>query len=333
MNIHDPRFFSLLVPTFQETRFLRRMLDYFQSLGYPGGIVLSDNSSGETRDFVTSCAGRYPDLDLEVHLYPHDVRFLDKLVASLRRIESRFVMLHAHDDFMVPAAVEHCANFLDEHPDYRVARGRVAMIGLSKAADTGEVQASIVPHPMRGCEADDPVTRVIEHIERYAAALYSVHEREQLIESFELTERSTKNVIFFQYLSSCVSAFRGKIWCSDELFYVRQGHHDSWSGTLRRGDYEHWPMLITSPHFSGYYQEFRGALCGLIERETNVPAADAGPRIDAAATRLFARSYCGTESENPGEARFIAKLSDPASAENATVRDIVRFVAAYPDTI
>ena len=335
MNIHDAALFSLVIPTFEGTRFLRRLLDYLQQSAFAGSIVLADNSSGEHREYVAACPRRYPDLDLEVHLYPAEVRFLDKMVASLERIDSRFVMLHAHDDFMVPAAVDRCTSFLAAHPDYSVARGRVAMIALSRAEgpDGARVTGSLVPHPMRAYEHDDPVERVLDHIGRYAAAFYSVHERRQLIESFRLTERSTKNVIFFQYLSSCISAFRGKIWCSDELFYVRQGHDDSWSGSLRRGDYEHWPMLITSPSFSRYYQEFRGTLCSLIEREAGLAPGDVGARIDRAAVQLFMRSYCGTEADNPEEARFLARLHDAASNEHATVRALIEFSSRYPDTL
>jgi glycosyltransferase domain-containing protein len=333
MNIHDPALFSVVVPTYQGTRFLRRALDYFRRQDYAGSIVLADNSSGEHREYVAACARDYPDLDLHVHLYPADIRFLDKLVATLERIDSRFVMLHAHDDFMVPAAVERCTAFLAQHPEYSAARGRVAMIALSSGGGSDRIQASLVPHPMRAYEQDDPVERVLDHIERYAAAFYSVHERRQLIESFSLTERSTKNVIFFQYLSSCVSAFRGKIRCLDELFYVRQGHHDSWSGSLRKGDYEHWPMLITSPDFSRYYGEFRSALCALIASETTLATSEFGARIDSAATSLFRRGYCGTEPDNPEETRFLERVQNPASEENATVRGIVEFAAAYPDTI
>jgi glycosyltransferase domain-containing protein len=329
MNIHDPALFSIVVPTYEGTRFLRRLLDYFRTQNYEGSIVLSDNSSAEHREFVSRCPQLYPDLDLQVRSYPEDVRFLDKLVDTLSAIESRFVMLHAHDDFMVPRAVEDCVSFLANNPEYCVARGRIAMIALSRGGE-GRVEASLVPHPMRGYETDDPIERMLDHVQRYAATFYSVHERRQLIDSFAVTEQATKNVIFFQYLSSCIAAYRGKIWCSDALFYVRQGHADSWSGALRRGNYEHWPMLITSPHFSRYYQEFRAALCGLVQ----VGDKEAfGARLDQAATALLARGFCGQESDNSGEARFLDRLRDPASAEHATVGAITKFIAAYPDTV
>ena len=331
LQINDPRIFSLVIPTFNGTAFLRRALEYIQRSAIAGQIVLSDNSEGKHREFVAACADTYEDLWIETHQFPQDIRFLDKMVATLERVESRFVMLHAHDDFMVPVAVDRCVQFLLAHPDYVVARGRVAMFMLPRKPAPGqaELTMSLVPHAMRGYEQPDPVERMLAHIENFAATFYSVHERKCLFDSFRLTEASTKYVIFFQYLSSCLCALQGKIHCSDELFYVRQAHHDSWSGSLKRGSYEHWPMLITSPDFSRYYREFRATLCEQGARRTGQPAAQLGPRIDAAAIGLFRRGFGGLEGDNPAEDLFQQRLRDTTTLESQVLWSVVHFCVKH----
>lgn len=333
MKIHDSSLFSVVVPTFNGTRFLKRLLDYFRHLSFRGRIILADNSSGEHKQFIGSCSREYSDLSIDVSSYPAEIRFLDKLVAALRQINSKFVMLHAHDDFMVPAAVEQCVEFLDANPDYSVARGRVAMFSLTRTGTApDQISVSLVPHPMRAYEQDDVLERTLAHIEQYASTFYSVHSRESLIESFQITEANTKNVIFFQYLSSSLCALKGKVWCSDNLFYVRQGHSDSWSGRLKAGDYEHWPMLITSPDFSRYYQEFRATLCQILERSPGMAASIIGPRIDNAALGLFQRGYCARERDNPEESQFLKRLHDQGSDEYRTLSSVVDFTLKYPQT-
>jgi glycosyltransferase domain-containing protein len=333
MLIHDPSSFSVVVPTFNGTPYLRRLLDYFRHIAFEGAIVLSDNSSGEHREFVMACPREYGDLDIEVRPFAHGVRFLDKLTETLGKMDSRFVMLHAHDDFMIPAAVERCVAFLAENPDYSVARGRVAMIAFARDS-AANLKVSLVAHPMRGYEDDDAPTRVLRHIERYASTFYSVHRREALIESFQRTEAATKNVIFFQYLSSCICVLRGKVCCLDELFYVRQGHEDSWSGNLKNSaDYGHWPMLITAPEFSRYYQEFRTSLSTLVEEACGTPAIEYGSRVDRAAIDLFRRSICGEERDNIEEAQFLERLENTASPENALLKSVIQFAAPYADTL
>jgi glycosyltransferase domain-containing protein len=335
MQIHNPAVFSVLVPTFNGTRYVRRMLDYFRQISFKGQIVLSDNSTGEHRAFVDGCEVSYPELNIVKFLFAENIRFLDKLVATLEKLDSQFVMLHAHDDFLIPASVEGCVGFLQEHTDYSVARGRVAMFALERAgaAEAAPVSVALVPHPMRGYEHPDPFERVIAHVERFAPTFYSVHRRASLIESFRFTEEATKNVIFFQYLSSCLAVLAGRVWCSDELFYVRQGHADSWSGRLNNGrDHEHWPMLITSPHFSNYYQQFRAALLQRLIEYTSGSAETVAQRLDLAAVSLFKRGFCGQDADNPGEVRFLKNLNDQGTREYAGLASIVDFVVAYPDT-
>jgi glycosyltransferase domain-containing protein len=334
MKIYDPGLFSVVIPTFEGTPFLKRTLDYFHHVSFKGRVVLADNSSGDHRKFVAACSSDYPDLALEVRAFPETIRFLDKMAATLEKIDSQFVLLHAHDDFMVPQGVERCVDFLAANPDYSAARGRIAMFALARNAHepAGQVAVSLVPHPMRGYEQPDAVERLLAHIERYASTFYSVHRRECLLESFRFTERATQNVIFFQYLSSCMAALLGKIRCSDELFYVRQGHADSWSGRLKKGDYEHWPMLITSPDFSRYYREFRTALAQYVEKTAGVPVDTIGPRIDVAALGLFQRGYCGREMDNPEESEFIKRLHAAGSDENRVLTSVVDFTLRYPQT-
>jgi hypothetical protein len=185
---------------------------------------------------------------------------------------------------------------------------------------------------MRGYEQPDAVERMLAHIERYASTFYSIHRRDYLLESFRVTERATKNVIFFQYLSSSLAALQGKIWCSNQLFYVRQGHGDSWSGRLKNGDYEHWPMLITSPDFSRYYQEFRMGLANYAGPQSGVAADAVAQRIDVAALGLFQRGYCNREMDNPEEAQFLKRLHAADSEENRAVKSIVDFALRYTQT-
>jgi glycosyltransferase domain-containing protein len=331
MLVNDPTAFSLLIPTFNGTPFLTRTLDYFSAVGFKGQIVLSDNSAPEPRAFVESCPRRYPGLAVKVFTYPEPTRFLAKLTHTLQSLSARCVMLHAHDDFLLPEAAEACVQLLEARPEYSAARGRATMFGLERDADRPP-KLWIIPHTMHAYEQSDPVERVIGHIELYSPAFYSVHRRMNLIECLACTEARTKNVVFFQYLSSAISALQGKIHCSDQLFYVRQKHSKSWSAELYRGDYEHWPMLITSPRFSQYYLEFRDSLAELVAQRCGVDQGDFRRRLDVAATSLMRRGFCMVDTEDPREDQFRERLSNPGSLEHARVQWLLEFTLRYPET-
>ena len=333
--LEDPEAFALVIPTYNGTAFLKRTLDYLREAGFPGLILLSDNSTGAHRDFIPACADSYPELWLETRQYPAAIRFLDKLVDSPEHLDSRSVMLCAHDDFVIVPELDRLVALLEEDSSLAAARGRVAMVELARApgsATAAPPVASLSPHPMRAYLQDDPVERVLDHIRRYASTFYSVHRRANLIESFRLTEAATKNVVFFQYFSSCLAALQGKIACTDSLFYVRQGHAGSWSGSLKRSrDYEHWPMLITSPAWSQYYREFRDALLREIQRRAPSSMVDPGA-LDEAFVALVRRSLTGIEEDNAEEAGFLRRLKEAHTGEHAALARVVAFAARYPDT-
>jgi glycosyltransferase domain-containing protein len=333
MLLDNDHTFSLIIPTYEGTPFLRRCLDYLKSLRYPGQVVLADDSSGAHRAFVESCADAYPELWIELHLFPHGTRFFAKLCQAMERIRARFVMLCGQDDFVIPEGLEQVVRVLDADAGLACARGRVARFRVrakDNAGAAGKVAIDFLQHPMRAYRDAGAVDRVLAHIRNYSAALYSVHRREQLIASFRRTEASTTNVIFMQYLSSCITAAQGRIECADVLFLARQAHAASWAAQLT-SDLEHWPRLAASPHFSTYYQEFRSALLELLCGE---PGADErlGERIDVAFVDLVKLGLCRVAVEDPADAAFYARLQTPGTTEQRVIESIVGFSLGYPET-
>ncbi len=336
MLINDPAAFSLVVPTYNGTPFLRRALDYLRETGFQGQIVLSDNSAPEPRAYVQGCAADYPELSIQVYAYPEATRFLDKLVDTLKQLPSRCVMLHAHDDFFIPQETDACVQFLEAQPAYSVARGLVARVRFERNPRMGpssppELRVSM--QSMRSYEQDDPLERLIDHVAQFTPTFYSVHRRTNLIECYALTEAATQNVIFFQHLFSAIAALQGKIHTSEWLYYVRQGHPRSWSQTLfDSGDYEHWPRLIVSPHYSRYYGEFRRALCDLAAQRFGADPAAFGSRLDDASISLIRRGFCQVGGGTDEKAHHLERVGNPASPEHAFLRQLANFVLKYPDT-
>lgn len=335
MLIDDPGSFCLLVPTYQGTPFLQRLLDFLKAESYPGYIALSDNSSGEHLDFVRACPGRYPELWLEIQEYAPDTGFVDKLARSIARIEARYVMLCGQDDYIVPEGVEQLLQRIDADAGLACVRGRVARFQLRPLANAGAERAAAVDlnkHPMLPYEDADPVRRVLAHMRAYTSTLYSLHRRVPLLESLRRTDSATRNVVFFQYLSSCITVALGRVSCLDTLFLARQIHGQSWSASLA-GDNEHWPLLLTSPKYSDYYLQFRGALIRLLAERPGAPnPAALGAEIDQAYLSLARRALCRTSDSDAGNDAFFVRLQTPGTPENARINGLARFTLPYEGT-
>ena len=334
MLIDDADCFALLIPTYEGTPFLSRLLDFLQAEQYPGHIVLSDNSSGEHRVFVESCQARYPRLWIELQSYDFDIGFLDKLVRTLERIDARNVMLCGQDDYVVAPALEKLLATIEADPGLACVRGRVARFLLRPVVQEGRQPAARVHlnnYPMLPYEDPDPVERVLAHMRNYSSTLYSLHRREPLLASFRYTDAATRNVIFWQYLSSCVTVALGRVACLDELFLARQIHARSWSATAR--DNEHWPLLVTSPRYTDYYLAFRRALVKfLVERTGATDAESLGTAIDGGFVALFKRAFCGTSQSDAANKAFFARLQTEGTAEARFMARATQFTLPYRDT-
>jgi len=330
MLIEDDSVFSLIIPTYEGTPFLRRSLDHLKSLEYPGHIVLADDSSGAHREFVESCVSRYPELWIDLHQYAHGTRFLDKLCQSMDRLRARLVMLCGQDDFLVPETVERVVRTLDADAGLSCVRGRAVRFRLRSKAGASKVAIDLQPHPMRPYRDPQAVDRVLTHVRAYSSTLYSVHRRPYLVESFRRTEAATRNVIFMQYLSSCITAAQGRVECVDELFLARQAHAASWAARLMR-DYEHWPLLVTAPRLSEYYQEFRGALLDLLGAEPGAREG-LGERIDEAFVDLVKLTLSGAGLDDPADAAFYTRLTTKGTPEHRAIDSILKFAIDHSDT-
>jgi glycosyltransferase domain-containing protein len=330
--IEDSDHFALVIPTYEGTPFLRRTLDYLREIAFPGLVVLADDSSGAHREFAAAAPGAYPELWLEHHAFDHGTRFLVKLAETLKRLPARYVMLCAQDDFPVTEGIEAVLAAFDADAGLSVARGRVGRFRIKRTreGDAERFNVQLLQHPMRAYTEPDAAQRVLAMVADYSATLYSVHRRELLIEALEATERQTRNVIFFQYLWSCINAAQGRIACIDELFYVRQAHAESWAAKLQN-DYEHWPLLIASPDYSTHFLAFRAAVAGLLDATAEGGAARM-QQFDRAYVELVRRGLFSAGAPNPGDEAFFRRLSDRGTEDGARLGAIVAFCQRYPET-
>ena len=157
-------------------------------------------------------------------------------------------------------AADACVRFLDDNRDYAVAKGRMVFF----RTEGGKL--NIHPHRGRSRAEVNIHSRLVRHMANFTPTMYAVHRRAQFIESCERTLKATENVIFWQYLLSCVSIIQGKLKTIDDFFYLREGNPEGWQETLlRERDPDHWPYLVVSPEFSRHLGDFRAGVLATLD--------------------------------------------------------------------
>lgn len=313
MNADTSHRATLLVPTVASRADLfRRVLIHFELYRYGGPILVSDHSPESDRDVLARVAADFPSLDVTLRYHDPDLPFLERLADCADVATTPYTALHADDDFMHFGALASCTDFLDANPDYSACKGRMAFFRIKNQ------DLKVNGHRGRTRNEPNVFTRLTRHLGSFTATLYSVHRREQFIESCRRTLSLTENVIFWQYLSSCITIIQGRLKTLDELFYLRQQNTTGWQQTLiNQRDPEHWPYLVTSPKFSHYLDEFRhGLLAVLNEKAGNQPDGFANSFEDALVW-LVRHGIAKQQMEppEPKEEDLYAKFGDVSTPE------------------
>jgi glycosyltransferase domain-containing protein len=268
---------TLIVPSVHSrAALLDRALKHLEAQRFAGEIVISDHSPRDRLDALREVAARHGGLRVLVLEHDPAWHFLERLTDCADTSDSEYVAVHADDDFMFVEAMAECTGFLDTHPDYAAAKGRMLFFkpplnALSK--HEGFTRAE-----------PDPATRLIRHLANFNATLYAVHRRTQFIDAYRTALSHTTNVVFWQYLASCITILQGKLQVLERAYCYRLDNEEGWrSALVRERSREHWPMLILAPEFPRLLGEFTRGIAAALSR--------AGVPIDAELERMLEEAY------------------------------------------
>src|SRR5262245_42968798 len=214
---------TLLIPTMDRPVFVASLLRYYASVGHRGRVSNGDSSGPEgvsgARAAVKSVAGA---LDVDYTEYP-GLGLGDCWKEMIDRLTTPYAAYLADDDFLVPAAVDQCARFLAENPDYAAAHGA----GLSITLDSNGLFGNVVVcdyYEQTVSEAARASERLCQHLERYTVTLFAVHRAETWRAMFKDVHRIKDMSFGAELLPCCLSVVYGKVKEIEGLYCVRQSH-------------------------------------------------------------------------------------------------------------
>lgn len=250
---------SLIIPTYNRPHFLKRLLRYFQQQEFPYRIAVADSSSAPACDANLSIVASLKD-DQSIHYekYPPEINPFLKIAQALSGVDSKYAVICADDDFLVPKAIELCVHFLESNPDYSIAHGHAARLEHKSIENHGgHHDLRIHTYPQCDIGQNDPRVRLQKHLEDYSPTFYSVHRRSDLMRNMQLSYDNSSDCRFGEVLPSCLSLIQGRAKRLNILYMVRQITHDSTTTSMARPS---WPSLFTSDNFSRVYVKFRDCL-------------------------------------------------------------------------
>jgi glycosyltransferase domain-containing protein len=290
----------------RRTNHLRSCLEHLRDCGVGAQILISDHSQEPDRHKIVGLVSEIGPPQAKVIHHPPSMHFLERLSDCAEQATTPYVVVHADDDFMMPNALESCAAFLDAHEDFAACQGRTFFFRLHPSRRSA-------PSSHRSLSRKEPGVpqRVAEHCANFTPTLYALTRREAFIRANRGALGFTQNVIFWQYLSSCLLLREGKLRTLDPLYYLRLDNPGGWRATLvRDSDPTHWPYLIVAPSFSEELERFKSGLRFCLEE---LPHTERAAAVDGACLGLIRRVFTGAlvydQAERELEARFAVEQS------------------------
>lgn len=253
---------GVLIPTLNRSTFVLRQLTYYADVGCAHSIYVGDSSGPEEaarlREGIARMSAR---LRVQYWHLP-DATDYGAIAAVCREVREPYVAFTGDDDFFVPRALDRCAAFLEDHPDYASAHGKAILLRVDSGREYGEVVGAS-RYMQRPVEEESARLRVRELLGRYWTICFSVQRRDEYLAAVEETA-TIPDKAFRELLPSCLAVARGKAKELDCLYLIRQTHQ----GRYLLPDAYDW---VTGASWHLSYVAFERRIAAAIARQDGIP--------------------------------------------------------------
>ncbi len=182
---------TILIPTFNRTSGLKRLLHFLAAEGAACPILVLDSGDAASQEENAETCRTSP-LSTAHHCYPEGIYQLDKWEEGLRLVGTEFSAFAADDDFVFPATLGECERFLLAHPDYVVCQGFFLSFRRQGREESSSRTHFQLDSPGAGREEETPVARVWMAFHSYAHLIYGLRRTACWVDSLHRINAATK---------------------------------------------------------------------------------------------------------------------------------------------
>lgn len=199
----------------------------------PYHVIIADGEVHTTIDRLLSNPATFPNLSYEYHRHC-DLTFSDyykKLVATIQKIETKYVMMSDNDDLLILAGIQKSIAHLDNDPEYVCAGGEIPEFAVAPhPALPGKIIGQMVgmrfgyKNQRRDISFPSVSDRVMHEINQYQTIYYHVYRARSLQVIFEeLVEHNFSDLTVAERYMALRSVTLGKIRTDpSSISYFRQ---------------------------------------------------------------------------------------------------------------
>ncbi len=210
---------TILIPTHNRHRYLKRILEYYQDEAV--SIIVADS----TKDaYKVSNQGRSSVQYFHLPAYT----LPSKLEWSINKVKTPYVVMCSDDDFTVPGAIYKSIQFLKQNKEFIAVQGNCISYNKKKAGED-KLEYSVLYEDLLCFKIDssDPFERLKNLFSSYRTLFTAVHYTQNLQVAFEGAGNTVKNLFLNEYLTAIIPIVTGKYAELPIFFQVREYAEDS----------------------------------------------------------------------------------------------------------
>ncbi|WP_346236494.1 TIGR00180 family glycosyltransferase [Niabella insulamsoli] len=197
---------------------IQRLVNYYDRSEV--SIILADSSTDKHP--TQNLPGHWQ------HVYTPGISYTQKIEKILPQVKTKYVILCADDDFIIPSSLPQCVNFLEAHPDYAAVQGHSLCYKKSEVVARDIISFYPLYYDVNySYEQADPLVRLDAILANYKSFLYAVHRTERLAYAYNGASKHIHNLYLNEYTASLLPLVSGKYKELDLLYQVREYAADS----------------------------------------------------------------------------------------------------------
>ena len=255
---------TVVITTYNRPAYLKRILDYYKANGTGLEFIIIDSSSAEdqvsnqkTVDFYNSREG----VKFIRYSYVESTNLWAKWSDGMSKVKTKYCVLCAEDDFIIPRAIKTSAEFLENNPDFSVTLGKYISFHVQDKNLPSKKFCWQNMYSHSSIVSDDAKSRLADHFINYNPTIYAVHRTPLLQMVFPENIKAGINLkLFGELMPSLLTLIHGKMKILDVLYSARQ--EDVSYGVK-------WPTLDMAEKDGRYqreYEKFRVCLINHLAR-------------------------------------------------------------------
>ncbi len=302
---------TIIIPTHNRHKYLKQILDYYNTYENIPRIIIVDSSSDENKLRNSEIISSFTDRDITCYRnFSSDMPVYSKIAEILNKVKTEYSVLCADDDFVTPSGIKKAVEFLETNLDYSCAHGDY--ISYTVKEGKGNLREFVWRpiYPFVSITHDNPFERFFAHLENYYPTFYAVHRTDIFKRAFTQNLEATDDYRFGELFLSLYALIHGKMKKIDGLYNAREFLETSTGATISKmTDYK------KEGNFEGQYTKFRDHLAHVLAERSACSLESSQETIDMD-MRSYLNARQGSSKARSNLGKTFERLPLPLSIQN-----------------